>query len=165
MRLIRSISKYGCEEGESKAHSAPSFYTWSQEAGSSVEKSPSIQSTPGNQFCFLFILFGNQAGSKYENCAIGWTSVQWVSLLSSEDCAMWKKRQARWRLPLRGQASPEGKQPATPPRSWRAVCVCVSNHRNLQDTAQCWGIGMLIAEGRDNGDESELYKMSLFPTL
>lgn len=166
MRLSRSISKYACEEGVSKAHSAPNFYTWSQGAGSSAEKSPSTHQLLEINFVSCSSFLGTRQEVNMKTVPLteqGFSGVLfWV--LRTALCGR-KDRQDGDYL-LRGQGSPEEKRPVTPhaPEVLYTVwCVCVKPQRPIGHS------GMLERESLflrgDNGDESELYKMSLFLTL
>lgn len=70
----------------------PQFLHMEPGCGLQCQEHSIHSSTPGNQCCFLFILFGNEAGCKYENSAIDFTSAQWGPFMSSEVGAKWGEK-------------------------------------------------------------------------
>lgn len=164
MHLTRSISKSECEEGPSKAPSAPNCYTWSQNAGSSAEKSPLTHQLLEINFVSCPSFLGTRQEVNMKIVPLieqGFSGVLFWVLRTAPRGG--KDKQDGDYL-LRGQASPEEKQPVMPPRSWSAVHgVCVKPQRPIGHSRTLEGDSLFL-QG-DNGDESELYKMSLFLTL
>lgn len=102
----------------------PQFLHMEPGCGLQCQEDSIHSSTSGNQCCFLFILFGKEAGCKYENSAIDFTSAQWSPFMSSEVGAKWgRKRQMRYRFSPKGICKPQGETASLTPRySLKAVC-------------------------------------------
>lgn len=78
---------------------------------------------------------------------------------------MWKKRQTRWGLPPRGTSKPGGEAACNAPIILKCCTwyVCVKPQRQIGHSGMLKGESLFLRG--DNGDESELYKMSLFLIL